>query len=130
MGTKYRERFMNYMENIIVHDNAYFGELELKNKRLEKQTMYVWPPKHMVDATMQSMAAKKKMSCDVISPPPSTLLPADLTPAPYDLDDINDTGVTQRRWTTQQEKQETEYTDPVGSLLLESNIGIELIKAP
>ena len=58
---KYRERFMNYMRSIIINDISYFHELNIANKSLEKQKMYVYPPKDVVDSNMATIR-KQKMS--------------------------------------------------------------------
>merc|ERR1712003_167039 len=51
--TKYRKRFMNYMEHIMINDNDYFHELEVKKKQLERQDVYVYPGKDMIDLNMK-----------------------------------------------------------------------------
>ena len=81
--TKYRERFMNYMENIIINETEYFQELDiLKNQSLEKQTMYVYPPKNVVDKNMTGMREKRTVDW-TLSPP--ALSPA----ATLDLHDMH-----------------------------------------
>ena len=57
--TKYRKRFMNYMENIMISDNDYLHELEVKKKALERQDVYVYPGKDIIDCNMRELRQKK-----------------------------------------------------------------------
>ena len=80
--TKYRERFMNYMENIIINETEYFQELDIQNRLMEKQTMYVYPPRKEVDSNMHRM--REKRTIDLTFSPLRALSPA-ATLDPHEL---------------------------------------------
>lgn len=61
---KYRNRFMNYMTNIMINEDDYLAELDIEKDQMEPQRLKVYPPQRMVDSNFECLRKHRQSHAD------------------------------------------------------------------